>query len=117
MAFMSEGKLKAVLFIHADYDFGSRQWLIDRFAEETLNNDDRKALLAGRPLGPQEDKGAIVCSCFQVGENTIKDAIAAGCCSADALGSALKCGTNCGSCIPELKSLIEKVGSDAAKAE
>jgi assimilatory nitrate reductase catalytic subunit len=116
MAFMSEGKLKAVLFIHADYDFGSRQWLIDRFAEETLNNDDRKALLAGRPLGPQEDKGAIVCSCFQVGENTIKDAIAAGCCSADALGSALKCGTNCGSCIPELKSLIEQVGSDAAKA-
>lgn len=111
LALTCQGKLTAVLFIHADYDFGSRQWLIDRFAEESLNNDDRKALLAGRPLGPQEDKGTIVCSCFQVGENTIKDAIAAGCCSAEALGEALKCGTNCGSCIPELKTIIAETNS------
>ena len=50
---------------------------------------------------------AIICSCFQVGEKTIKEAINSGQCqSVEALGKALKCGTNCGSCIPELKALF-----------
>lgn len=53
------------------------------------------------------DVGAIVCSCFQIGEKTIKAAIESGDCnSVDALGKQLKCGTNCGSCIPELKALF-----------
>ncbi|MEK9765428.1 MAG: molybdopterin dinucleotide binding domain-containing protein, partial [Thalassolituus sp.] len=106
LALLSEGKLLAVLFIHQKYDFGSRQWLIDRFDDEELSFADRRALLAGRPLGKQEDKGAIVCSCFQVGENQIKKAIMDGCCTTGELGDKLKCGTNCGSCIPELKTLI-----------
>ena len=101
-------QLKAVLFIHQDYDFSSRQWLIDTFGQKELSMQDRRAILAGRPLGKVEDKGAIICSCFQVGENTINKAIADGCTSADELGGQLKCGTNCGSCIPELKSLIAK---------
>ena len=65
---------KAVLFIHKDYDFSGRQWLIDIFGQEELSIHDRRAILAGRPLGKVEDKGAIVCSCFQVGENTIQKA-------------------------------------------
>ncbi len=101
-------QLKAGLFIHMDYDFSGRQWLIDIFGQEELSIHDRRAILAGRPLGKVEDKGAIVCSCFQVGENTIQKAIAGGCTGADELGAELKCGTNCGSCIPELKSLIAK---------
>jgi len=103
---IEQGRLRAVLFIHKEYDFGSRQWLIERFGDVEITDQDRRALLAGKPLGAQEDKGAIVCSCFQVGENSIKDAIAQGCETPAELGEALKCGTNCGSCIPELKSLI-----------
>ena len=71
------------------------------------------SLLAGRPLGAGADKGKIICSCFQVGEKTILEAIHNGCESADALGAALKCGTNCGSCIPELKGLVGKALSKA----
>jgi assimilatory nitrate reductase catalytic subunit len=108
LCLIERNQLKAVLFIHKDYDFSGRQWLIDTFGQEELSIHDRRAILAGRPLGKVEDKGAIVCSCFQVGENTIKKAIAGGCTGADALGAELKCGTNCGSCIPELKSLIAK---------
>jgi assimilatory nitrate reductase catalytic subunit len=47
-----------------------------------------------------------VCSCFGVGRNRIVAAIRSGCDSAEALGRKLQCGTNCGSCIPELKTLI-----------
>ena len=118
LALLTDGRLQAVIFIHQNYDFGARQWLIERFNDETLSANDRKALLAGRPLGKQADKGAIICSCFQVGENTIKNSIQQGCCTAEALGEALKCGTNCGSCIPELKALIQReaLATNAADA-
>jgi assimilatory nitrate reductase catalytic subunit len=47
-----------------------------------------------------------VCACFGVGRASICDAIAAGANSAAEIGARLKAGTNCGSCIPELKRLI-----------
>ncbi|EJC6282389.1 hypothetical protein DM062_20000, partial [Klebsiella pneumoniae] len=47
-----------------------------------------------------------VCSCFGVGEWSINEAIASGCASVGALGGKLKCGTNCGSCVPELNALL-----------
>ncbi|MGS3572073.1 bacterioferritin-associated ferredoxin, partial [Klebsiella pneumoniae] len=41
-----------------------------------------------------------------VGEWSINEAIASGCASVGALGGKLKCGTNCGSCVPELNALL-----------
>ena len=74
-----------------------------------LDDNQRYAILAGNEGSGAMDEGAIICSCFQIGENTIKQAIAGGCVSAEALGKQLKCGTNCGSCIPELNTLIQSV--------
>ncbi|MFH2242858.1 nitrate reductase [Enterobacter sichuanensis] len=65
----------------------------------------RHALLNGQGVGKQRDPGRIICTCFSVGENTIREAIAGGCDSVSALGAKLRCGTNCGSCVPELKGL------------
>jgi len=65
----------------------------------------RFALLAGSSA-QGNDAGRIICSCFGVGETAIRRAIEEGCDSPAALGAALKCGTNCGSCIPELKQLL-----------
>jgi assimilatory nitrate reductase catalytic subunit len=59
--------------------------------------------------------GPIVCACFGVGRGTICDAIVGGAGSAAEIGARLKAGTNCGSCIPELKRLIAQAG--AAKTE
>jgi assimilatory nitrate reductase catalytic subunit len=51
--------------------------------------------------------GSIVCSCFGIGRNTICAAISRqGCTTTQALGQQLKAGTNCGSCIPELKTIL-----------
>ena len=47
-----------------------------------------------------------VCACFGVGRATICDGIASGARTAADIGVKLKAGTNCGSCIPELKRLI-----------
>lgn len=68
----------------------------------------RLALLGGRSAPGQVMEGATVCSCFGVGENRIIGAIQQGCHSTAALGEQLQCGTNCGSCLPELKKLIQQ---------
>jgi assimilatory nitrate reductase catalytic subunit len=51
-------------------------------------------------------KGPIICSCHQVGEFEINAEIDKGACTTAALGQALKCGTKCGSCVPELQKLL-----------
>ncbi|PWW10886.1 nitrate reductase [Mangrovibacter plantisponsor] len=64
-------------------------------------------LLAGRSLG--DTRGAqTVCSCFGTQARDISQAIASGCHTVSSLGKQLGCGTNCGSCIPELKSLLSQ---------
>jgi len=58
-----------------------------------------------------------VCSCHQVGQERIVAAIRTGDNSVEALGARLACGTQCGSCIPELKALIEEaVGKEGEHA-
>jgi len=64
------------------------------------------ALLAGRSPANVRDPGPTVCACMGVGANTLKDAIAQGACTVEALGDLTQAGTSCGSCRPELASLI-----------
>jgi assimilatory nitrate reductase catalytic subunit len=63
--------------------------------------------LFGQP--PATDDAAAfarsVCACFKVGEAQIRAAVTAGATLA-ALQRDLKCGTNCGSCVPELRRLV-----------
>ncbi len=61
--------------------------------------------LFGQPpvTGPAAFERA-VCACFKVGEAEIRAAVTAGATLAG-LQKNLKCGTNCGSCVPELRRL------------
>ncbi len=58
-----------------------------------------------RPPAAGGGRGRIVCNCLNVAEPDIVAAIAAGADLA-ALQNTLKCGTECGSCVPELKRLL-----------
>ena len=64
--------------------------------------------LAGRSAADQPDPGPTVCACFSVGLNTLRDAVANGANTVEALGEVTCAGTNCGSCKPELAALIAK---------
>lgn len=101
-----EGRLAVVLNIAR----GNEQPIENRWLEQQLGEqcdlNQRFAVLAGVAGEGVEDEGPIVCSCFQVGAKAIQTAIEGGCCSAEALGEKLKCGSNCGSCIPELNGMI-----------
>jgi assimilatory nitrate reductase catalytic subunit len=105
---IKNNQLDAVVFIAPNHDLPARTWLSNLFTESPLTDEARSNLLAGKPGADQPDVGPLVCACFGVGENTIKGAIACGAAkSVEDIGKQLKAGTNCGSCIPELKKLFE----------
>jgi assimilatory nitrate reductase catalytic subunit len=106
---VNDDRIEACLFISPRPELPSRSWLGAMFAKSRLDDIDRASVLAGQSADPAADVGAIVCSCFGVGRNTICDAIARqGCATTQAIGQKLKAGTNCGSCIPELKAILEE---------
>jgi assimilatory nitrate reductase catalytic subunit len=77
------------------------------FEAETLTPEDRRVLLSGRSADGLADAGPLVCACFGVGLETIRRALASGnATSVEEIGSALKAGTNCGSCVPELRRIV-----------
>jgi assimilatory nitrate reductase catalytic subunit len=79
------------------------------FSLNSLSDAERYSLLVGQPSQGQKDAGQIVCSCFGVGQNTLNEAIQSGHVkSVDEIGKKLKAGTNCGSCVPELKQLLAR---------
>ncbi len=99
--------LTACVFLSTRPDLPSRTWLGSLFTQEKLNESARRALLAGRPPGARSDPGALICSCFAVGSTTLRETICAhGLTSAEQVGSRLRAGTNCGSCLPEIKRLL-----------
>ncbi len=60
------------------------------------------------------DRGPLVCTCLSVREGTIRDAIAAGAGNVPAIQEACAAGTSCGSCIPQLKRLLEQAARGVA---
>jgi len=105
-AVLDGGRLILALYASPDPVIVSRQWAAELLGAEGLA---ASTVLAGRPGGDMPDKGAVVCSCFSVGTNTIAAAIAEqGCDTVEAIGHCTKAGTNCGSCRPEIRRIIER---------
>jgi assimilatory nitrate reductase catalytic subunit len=100
--------LQFCAFIDRSFELPPRSWLAGLFALDEVPDRARMSLLAGKPASAEDDQGRIVCSCFGVGINTLKRAIQKqNLSTTEQIGAALKAGTNCGSCIPELKSLLQ----------
>ncbi len=106
-AALLDGRLEYCVFIAPDHELPPRSWLAGLFKRPSLDSPERASLLAGRPGRGQEDQGRLVCACFGVGVNTLIKAIRQdGLTSPEQVGAALQAGTNCGSCVPELRKLI-----------
>jgi assimilatory nitrate reductase catalytic subunit len=103
IAFVEGGRLIAALFADRGPVGLSRAHVAGLLEEEAPH------ALAGRPGADRPDPGPTVCACFAVGVNQITAAIASGAgLTVEALGQALRAGTNCGACRPELAQLIAR---------
>jgi len=61
-----------------------------------------------QPPAGQAARGKVICNCFDVAEDDILAAFLNGD-SLESLQARTRCGTNCGSCVPELKRLAQSV--------
>jgi len=107
---LTKGKLESCIFIGPSPELPPRDWLAGLFALDALDAPTRAGLLAGIPPKGSRDVGRQVCACFNIGESAIVEAIQSGCATAADIGARLKAGTNCGSCLPEIKGLITRAG-------
>ncbi len=69
--------------------------------------ETRATLLRGATAKPVE--GRLVCSCNQVGEDTLRREVAGGCTTLAALCAKTAAGTACGSCRPEVQQLLNRL--------
>ncbi|MDP3287983.1 MAG: (2Fe-2S)-binding protein, partial [Methyloversatilis sp.] len=83
-------------------------WLRDVMTGRQPTTDLRRWLFAPLVTPPvaTATRGRIVCNCLDVAEPDIVRAIDEG---ADlvSLQQSLRCGTSCGSCVPELKRMLD----------
>lgn len=103
-----DGRLAGCLFIGPAE--AAPQWDAVKalFERETLSEAQRRAVLSGRSTDGLADPGPLICACFGVGLNVIKAAIESGeAINVEQIGAALRAGTNCGSCLPELKRIVD----------
>jgi assimilatory nitrate reductase catalytic subunit len=112
-AVLGDGRLQAALFLAP----AGRPPIWDTvkavFADPATVVDSRLALLSGRVPGGS-DPGPTVCACFGVGLNAIRAAFEAGTATAEEIGLQLKAGTNCGSCLPEIRRIGAQARTSAA---
>jgi len=111
--FNRQEKLHAVLFLAPLPVELSRTWATELLSKRFDTKYGRSRLMAGRAASDQPDKGAIVCSCFHVGDKEIVRTITSGeCTTTDAVGHLLGAGTNCGSCRNEIEVLVKLHSKD-----
>lgn len=104
---IGDGKLQAVSL---SGDLSAEHWL-KQYLEGEQSVAKLGRLLLMPSVNPPQDfksRGRIVCNCLNVSETEITDALHVPT-EGDALmvlQRKLKCGTSCGSCVPELKKII-----------
>ena len=101
---VEEGRLAAVSLAG---DVAAERWLRAYLEEGQPVAQLGRLLLQPSPTPPEGfvARGKVVCSCFGVAEADIDGALASEGAerSLDYLQQKLRCGTNCGSCVPEIK--------------
>jgi len=115
-ASFSGDRIETCVFVGPARDAGDWDVVKGLFALDALGDDQRRFLLSGRSSEGLGSTGPVVCACFGIGRASISEAIADGARSAAEIGARLKAGTNCGSCIPEMKRLIAQSAAPALSA-
>ncbi|WP_413437926.1 molybdopterin-dependent oxidoreductase [Sulfuriferula sp. GW1] len=96
-------------------EIAARDWLKEMMAEGVEIAPLRSWVLApvATPPAGSHSRGRIICNCLNIPETRILDVLARGA-DLTALQTSLKCGTECGSCVPELKRMVSAHKQEAA---
>ncbi|QDK83572.1 molybdopterin-dependent oxidoreductase [Spirosoma sp. KCTC 42546] len=98
-------KLVGAILVGDKNEFAEFRELIANGTE--LSEKRLQLLRASKKVDPVE--GKLVCSCNTVGQGNLERAIQAGCTDFQQLCQKTGAGTGCGSCRPEVRSILEKM--------
>jgi assimilatory nitrate reductase catalytic subunit len=113
------GRLDACLFLSRGTAGLPSRAAIAALLGSDIDPETRTRILAGMPQSTlpgavPAETGPTICACFGVGLRTLHDAIAhRHLTSVAEIGAALRAGTNCGSCLPELHAILQQAPSGA----
>ena len=116
IAALRAGRIEACIF--SGPSLHPPRWDVVRalFNCGVLAERDRRLLLSGRSAEGVAETGPIICACYGVGLEAIRRAITEGAAASVAdIGRTLRAGTNCGSCVPELRGIIERTAPALAR--
>jgi assimilatory nitrate reductase catalytic subunit len=108
VAAFAQGRLEGCLFVGPAG--AAPQWDAAKamFASDAVAPGQRRMVLAGKSADGLPDAGPVVCSCFGVGLEAIRATLRSGAAAnVEEIGRALRAGTNCGSCLPELRRIVQ----------
>jgi assimilatory nitrate reductase catalytic subunit len=111
-ASLVDSRLDACLFLAREGAMLPARGELEDMLGGAVEQRSRLGLVSGLPLSAAArlDPGPIVCACFAVGLKTLRQAIAEQRLdNVAAIGEALRAGTNCGSCRPELGALLDEM--------
>jgi assimilatory nitrate reductase catalytic subunit len=111
-ASIANDRLESCLFVARDVLELPERDVVTAALGSEVTSEARLTLLSGYAESPdlQSNSGPTVCACYGVGRQTLCNAIAErGLTKVADIGNALGAGTNCGSCIPELKSILREM--------
>jgi assimilatory nitrate reductase catalytic subunit len=113
-----QGVLTALLLAG---DTRAESWLVPLLQQQAEVPAAGRLLAAGaQPPGPAPMRQTQICSCFDVSQQRIEQALQR--CEGSAterlatLQQQLRCGTQCGSCLPTLKRLVQQVPTTGVPA-
>ncbi len=92
------------------------EWLREAMTREDFPEEVRRWALAPVSFPPDgsQGRGRIVCNCLNVSETEIRDQVQSGA-DLGKMQKTLKCGTECGSCLPEIKKILETYATCASR--
>ena len=103
-----DGRLQSCIFVGPAESAPQWDAVKALFEAGAIEDGPRLTLLSGQSRDGIEDTGPVICACFGIGLNVIRRAIASDALtSAEEIGKALRAGTNCGSCLPELRKIVQ----------
>jgi assimilatory nitrate reductase catalytic subunit len=113
LAALDGDRLVACLFLSPDPARLPAMTALAPLLGTVLAPRQRATLLSGQ-VGATTDEGPRVCTCFAVGRTAIRHAIVTHRLrDTAAIGAHLRAGTNCGSCLPELREILRDVTEPA----
>ncbi|HYS47756.1 MAG TPA: molybdopterin-dependent oxidoreductase [Xanthobacteraceae bacterium] len=102
-----DGRLEGCLFVAPAESAPHWDAVKTLLGADALEPLVRRVLLSGRSAAGLPAPGPLICACFGVGLTAIRDAMSSGSAiTVEDIGLRLRAGTNCGSCLPELRRIV-----------